>query len=105
MKMYAYRQSTLDKLLYARGSLDGELAPASCCPFSFMRPADQLNHARQPKAVISMQVANVDAGDGGRMYVGSQDLSAAAFSAVNQVSTLTVAQRNAGHVSAHARTA
>lgn len=70
-----------------------------------MCPADQLNHPWQPEAVIAVQVADVDATDGGRVDVGPEDLSAAALPAVNYVSALTMAQCDAGDIPAHARAA
>lgn len=79
----AYRQGALDKLLHPRGPLDGELAAAPLCPRSYVCPADQLNHAGQPKAVVPMQVADINPHDGCGVDVGSQDLSAGAFAAVD----------------------
>lgn len=52
-----------------------------------------------------MQVADVDSTDRGRVDVGPQDLPAAAFAAIDQVSTRTMAQRDAGYIPAHAGTA
>lgn len=49
-----------------------------------------------------MQVADVDSTDRSRVDVGPQDLPAAAFAAIDQVSVLTMAQCNAGYVPAHA---
>ena len=63
---------------------------------------DELNHAGQAKAMVPMQVTDVDCRDGGGINVGPEYLSAGAFTTVHQVCTAAMTQRNAGDISAQA---
>ncbi len=47
-----------------------------------MSLADKLYQTGKPETVVTMQVADKDTPDAGRMNVGSEDLSAGAFPTV-----------------------